>query len=432
MFKASKAVAAPVVGSQRIIALDILRGVALLGILFVNINGLGTSFLLYFDPEIFKEEGINLFVFQINALFFEGTMRGLFSLLFGAGFLLLTSRLESKDLGLKVADIYYRRLIWLIIFGLIHAYVILWCGDILFAYGIVGLLLFPLRNMKPLHLFLAGVVIMGVSTMNYWNQYQDNLEIKTAGEEVVLLKNEGAELSPEQDQALAAWETLQTKPGMEGVEMWNTNMRKGYAEISEFVAPFIDHYHTTKFIGFFFWDVLSFFLIGMAFLKWGVITGGLKRRFYLLMVVVGYGVGLGINFYELDIWTSDAYSQLAMSEAKVTYDLGRFFMTLGHIGVIMLMVRLPILNILKKALAGVGRMALTNYIMQSVICGIIFYGFGFGLYGTLERHELYYVVFSVWLFQLIISPIWLNYFKYGPLEWLWRSLTYKKLQEFRR
>ena len=87
---------------------------------------------------------------------------------------------------------------------------------------------------------------------------------------------------------------------------------------------------------------------------------------------------------------------------------------------------------LQRALAAVGQMAFTNYIMQTLICNTIFLGFGFSLYGMLERHELYYIVASVWIFQLIVSSIWLHYFRFGPLEWMWRSLTYWQKQPFRK
>ena len=98
----------------------------------------------------------------------------------------------------------------------------------------------------------------------------------------------------------------------------------------------------------------------------------------------------------------------------------------------MIFCKLNILVFLRNSLAAVGRMALTNYIMHSVICAFIFTGIGLSWFGKLQRHELYYVVLGIWIFQLVASPIWLKYYRFGPLEWLWRSLTYKKRQPFRR
>ena len=107
-------------------------------------------------------------------------------------------------------------------------------------------------------------------------------------------------------------------------------------------------------------------------------------------------------------------------------------MAIGHIGLIMIFAKLPILGWLKLRIAAVGKMALSNYIMHSLICMVIFTGVGFGLFGKLQRYELYYVVFAIWIFQLIISPIWLKYFYFGPMEWLWRRLSYLYKPPFKK
>ena len=121
-----------------------------------------------------------------------------------------------------------------------------------------------------------------------------------------------------------------------------------------------------------------------------------------------------------------------VSPVRPTYDLGRLMMAMGYIGLVMTFCKLGWLLVLQRALAAVGQMALTNYLSHSIICNVIFMGFGFGLVGELRRFELYYVVFSIWAFQLVMSPIWLRYFRFGPVEWLWRSMTYQQWQPFRR
>jgi uncharacterized protein len=126
------------------------------------------------------------------------------------------------------------------------------------------------------------------------------------------------------------------------------------------------------------------------------------------------------------------FSLPGFSQAAITYYWGRLFTAMGHVALILIFCKLPIITWFKKSIAAVGKMALTNYLMHSVICMIIFTGVGFGLFGQLERHQLYYVVFSIWIFQLIVSPIWLTYFRFGPAEWLWRSLTYLKKQPMRK
>lgn len=126
------------------------------------------------------------------------------------------------------------------------------------------------------------------------------------------------------------------------------------------------------------------------------------------------------------------FSFMAFNKAGMTYDLGRLPIAIGHIGLIMLFCKSRIWIGLQRRLAAVGKMALTNYITHSIICMIFFTGVGFGQFGKLERFELLYVVFSIWIFQLIASPIWLKYYYYGPLEWLWRTLSYQQKPPFRK
>ncbi|MGB5384624.1 MAG: DUF418 domain-containing protein [Lutimonas sp.] len=178
------------------------------------------------------------------------------------------------------------------------------------------------------------------------------------------------------------------------------------------------------------WDILSFMLIGMAFFKLRIFHGERKNSFYLLLLIIGYAVGLSINYMETKLILNNNFDKLAMAKANQTYQIGRLFTTLGHVGLFMLFIKSGILGFLQKSLAAVGKLALTNYLMHSIITSIIFYGDGFALYGELQRYELYYIVFGIWIFQLIYSPVWLKYFYYGPAEWIWRSLTYQKMQPF--
>jgi uncharacterized protein len=116
----------------------------------------------------------------------------------------------------------------------------------------------------------------------------------------------------------------------------------------------------------------------------------------------------------------------------VLYDLKRVFLSLGHASFILLVFRNGLVPWLMKSLANVGQMAFTNYLMQSIICTLFFYGYGLGYYNHLKFHQLYFVVGAVWIFQLIVSPIWLHYYRFGPFEWLWRTLTYWKWQPMKR
>jgi len=179
------------------------------------------------------------------------------------------------------------------------------------------------------------------------------------------------------------------------------------------------------------WDILSFMLIGMAFLKLKIFHAEKSNKFYFIMMLVGYAIGLTVNYFETRMIVDSNFNSVIMAKANQTYDLGRLSTTLGHVGLFMLFIKSGILGFLQKALAAVGKTTLSNYLLTSIVASIIFYGFGFGLYGKLERYELYYVVAGFWLFQLIASLVWLKYFKYGPFECLWRSLTYQKWQDLK-
>jgi uncharacterized protein len=183
---------------------------------------------------------------------------------------------------------------------------------------------------------------------------------------------------------------------------------------------------------YFFWDIFAMMLLGMAFLKNGILQAVKSNRYYLIMALLGYAIGLTTNYFETDHVVSNQFAIVPMDLVNISYDLGRVFTTVGHIAVIMLFIKSGILPFLQRSLAAVGQMAFTNYIMQTIICNTIFLGFGFSLYGRLQRYELYYIVFGIWILQMILSPIWLRYFRFGPLEWGWRSLTYWERQPFRK
>lgn len=173
-------------------------------------------------------------------------------------------------------------------------------------------------------------------------------------------------------------------------------------------------------------------LAGMALFKLGVLTLRSSTSTYVAMLVGGYTIGLAVNYYELRVVMDGHFSVLAFLHSFWTYDLGRLSMTIGHLGALLLFCRSGWLSWLQRSLAAVGQMALSNYVSHSIICAFVFYGFGLGWYGHLERYQLYYVVFSIWIFQLITSPIWMAHYRFGPFEWLWRSLTYLQKQPMRR
>ena len=422
----------PVRSRERIQSLDLIRGVALFGILLMNITLFGLP-MAYSDPTVYGgATGANLWAWIITTVGFEGTQRATFSILFGAGLILLTSRLDSAG-RVDAADIFHRRALWLVVFGVIHAYLILWIGEILYFYGLTALFMYPLRKLSSralLSMAAAGLVLGAL-----WNALDSytatqKWEKATAAQAVL---DGGGELTEEQQGDVDAWEDFasETKPNRRTLDASIEAHRGSYLDVLVFQAPMAAYFEHWYFYRYFF-DVFSLMLVGMAMFKLGVLTLKRPPRVYWTMVLVGYPLGLAVNLYELQIVLDGEFSVLALLRASWTYDLGRLAMTAGHLGTLLLFCRSGWLPWLQRGLAAVGRMALSSYVSHSVICAFVFYGFGFALYGELERYELYYVVGSIWLFQLIVSPIWLKHYRFGPLEWVWRSLTYLERQPMRR
>jgi uncharacterized protein len=419
----------PTLNQSRINALDVIRGIALLGILLMNINGMGLPFS-YEDPSILGHtDGLNYGVWFANEMFFEGTMRGLFTILFGAGVILLTERLIKRGAGISTADVYYRRIVWLLLFGLVNSWVFLWNGDILYAYALFGFFLFPFRNLKVRNLLAIAGILIFLGTVWSVYDYHHSKEVKQEADQALALKDSGAELDAADEQAIAAWDELAHKKTPEEIQENIAGMHGSYAEIIETKSGDIVWMQTWFQYRYGPWDILSFMFLGMAFFKLRILHGERTVKFYALMALVGYAIGLSVNYYEVQMITQSNFDALKIHEAKQTYDIGRLFVTMGHIGLFMLFIKSGTIAFLQRSLAAVGRMALSNYLMHSIFTSIIF--LGFGLFGQLERYELYYVVFGIWIFQLIVSPIWLRHFQFGPFEWLWRSLTYGKKQAFK-
>ncbi len=423
---------APIMQSDRIQSLDIMRGIVLFGILLMNINGMGLAHA-YEDPTVSGgATGWDLYTWITTNMFFEGTMRALFSLLFGVGMFVLLDRLEKKGAGINAANIYFRRLTWLLVFGLIHCYLLLWVGEILYNYALMGFLVFSFRNMAPKKLVIISVLLFSAGT--FWNYADYKNDIKLV-EQVALVntnKAAGTALTKELKEADEKWQKREAERAPAAVEEYNTNMRKGYFQVVSFLAPVNMHYNEHFPYRYDPFDVLSMMLLGIALFKLNVLSAQKSYRFYGIMALIGYSIGLAVNYYEVTMIINSNFSLLGFSKSYLTYDAGRVPIAMGHIAAIMLLCKLPLLQWLKTRLAAVGKMALTNYIMHSVVAMFFFTGAGFGMFGKLQRHELLYVVFSIWIFQLIISPVWLKYFQFGPIEWLWRNLSYQKMHPFRK
>jgi uncharacterized protein len=424
----------PVSSTERIKTVDVVRGVALLGILLMNIPGFGIDSSEITNVLKGPHSGKDYYTAAIIFTFFEGTMRGLFSMLFGAGMVLFMMNKRSMPGEAPVAEYYYRRLLWLVFFGLFNAFVLLWTGDILFFYGLCGMLLFAFRKMKPSWLIMIGIACIAIGMVKTQNWYGDLRDTRRNYVEAIAAEKSGKELTEEQQEAKNTWPEIEKNQTPDTAYV-NRNLRKmhaGYTTIFEhFIPNNVNSEVNYMYHGL--WDMLSMMFMGMGLLVLGFFSNKFSTSTYLMLLLAGYGIGipLGWGYFNGFVdWVSNFgnFIDTWRSPHWQIYDFRRVFLCLGHVSLLMLIFRSRAVPWLMKGLANVGQMAFTNYLVQSIICTLFFYGYGLGYYNKLRFHELYYVVFSIWILQLIYSSIWLHYFRFGPFEWLWRSLTYWKKQ----
>lgn len=430
---------APIAESDRIILLDSLRGLALCGILLMNIPGFALPQIQALDPSVRNElSGLNFYAYYIIELFLEGSQRAIFTMLFGAGMLLFLGRLEKKIDGLMVAELYFRRQLWLLLFGLFNAYILLWFWDVLFHYAIFGMLLFPFKRLTPKSLYIAAGVCLALMTVRENVGFYREKAVIQKGEAIAALDTTRVKLTDVQKEELEAMKGLREETTRESKEKkLQKNERLVLGSYADLYQDHSDRSYRGETDGVFYflvWDVLIFMFIGMAFYKTGVITGAQPAKVYWWMFVVGLGVGLPLSYLRLQPLIEHQFDfyTIIKNEPFEFYEISRVFRSLGIFGLVMLMYKSGWFKWLFALMRPVGQMAFTNYLMQSFLCGLIFYGVGFGLFGKLQRYEMYYVVLGVWIVQIIYSHLWLRYFQFGPLEWLWRSLTYWKRQPIKR
>lgn len=431
--------AAPVSQGERIDILDALRGFAILAILLMNIPGFGLPAPAGWDPTVYNESGtVNYKVWYIVEWIPEGTQRAIFSMLFGAGIILFLSRQEKRVTGMKPAEYFFRRQLWLMVFGLFDIYILLWWGDILFDYACYGFIMFAFWKLSPRWLltcaFICFLLMTGRENLDL---YRDKQMIRR-GEVIAVLDTTKVKLTELQKERLAEMtEFKENSTHEKKVKLTETAIRKttgSYAEVYKFRTDMYLNQALIRYSYMSVWDVLLFMFLGMAFFKMGILTGQARIRVYWIMAIVGLGFGLLVSWLRIQPLIAHKFNwfEYIKQNPFESYTVSRTLRALGILGTLLLLYRSGIFKWLFNLMRAPGQMAFTNYLTQSLICGIIFYGPGFSMYGKYQRHELYYVVGFIWVLQITWSNIWLRYFYFGPLEWCWRSLTYWKRQPFRK
>ncbi|MES2645444.1 MAG: DUF418 domain-containing protein [Bacteroidota bacterium] len=460
----------PVKTTLRIESLDILRGIALLGALLISIWTFGGFSQNMQTKLLLHPSGGNYRLFAAVSLLFEGKMRAIIALVFGAVMVINFSKANTIN-ALSNADVSIRRFMWLIAFGLLNAFLFLWTNDILFHLGVTGILLFAFVRMKARGLLIAALLTTLIYCgKNYWRYQDDNTTYKkylsvvaieksfkkdstdlltknkkkeplvkpTATRASTLKKDSSAQkkdtLTRQQQEDKSAWEGLvknmkydstadarQAKQMREGAygTLWNTILPEAQWREAGWT------YRTGI------WDLASMMFLGMALFKLDFFTGRFSNSRYLTIALITITAGLLLGWYRLYF-----HNAMLLDYAKfikrypiphnLFFPLERVFLACGYAALIIFLLRIKLLKGLFSALADTGKMALTNYLVQSIFFTLFFTGFGMTNFGKLEQHELYLLVAEVWMVQVIFSTLWMRFYYYGPFEWLWRYLIYGK------
>ena len=404
-------VAGPVTVKERIASIDVMRGVALLGILAMNIQDFSMIGSAYLNPTTYGDlHGWNYAVWYGCFLFADLKFMSIFSMLFGAGVLLMTSRIEAS--GRRSGPIHYRRMGWLALFGCLHGY-LLWPGDILFTYALSGMVAFLARKWKPRTLIVSGLLFVAVSPVLFtgsWASFPYWPKKQATDMEQQMWAPTQAQVAKELATYRAGWLTEEKDRVVQNVGM--------QVQGNLFLA---------------FWRAYGLMLAGMGLFKLGVFSAKAPARVYGWFMAIGLAVGLpviafGVHQEFAHQW---AFRQTFFLDFQWNY-WASLLMCLFWIGLVMLMCQKGWLRGAQRSLGAVGRMAFTNYLMDTIVCTFLFYGWGLGLFGKVSRVQQFEIVLVIWAAQLIVSPLWLARFQFGPFEWIWRSLTYWKAQPMRR
>lgn len=410
----------PLGETGRIDSIDVLRGVALLGIFVMNIPTFVFTQFAYYTPSIQGGfEGADYWTWLLSHLFFEQKMMSIFSMLFGAGIVLFAERAIRRR-G-TAAGVHYRRMGWLLGIGMLHAYLI-WHGDILVAYALIGMIVYPLFRLRPLFLIIIAAALLPVSTI---------FGVLTQ----VFFEFARAEAEAGVEWAVKEWPEMAAGfyPDAEALAEERAAMLGSFGDRASYMAPFVIMMQTFMLFVWGIWRIASMMFIGMALYKWGVFSAARSTRFYTILIVVGLLTGVPLVLGGVSMMHASDFDPLRATGVNGAFNyFGSVGIALAWIGVVMLLCKSGAFAWLRAGLAAVGRMAFTNYLMQSLIAAFIFYGWGLGHYGSMSRSELLFIVAGVWLFQIAFSVVWLSRFRMGPLEWLWRTLTYLRLQPLRR
>lgn len=400
-------------------SLDALRGFAVMGILLMNIISFAMPMAAYNNPTSWGgAEGANFWAWALASILIDGKMRGIFSLLFGASMLLVIDRAQAS--GQDEAAVHFRRMAWLFLFGLLHFWLI-WAGDILVLYAICGTLAFSMRHAPPRRLFWIGAGLIAFN-MLLWGI--TSLEFHEAR-----LAAHAAGASPDARARFAEILSALGAPGEPGIRQDLALHKGGYGGIVS--ARFANG--SGGLIGQLFaygGETTGLIAWGMALLRAGILTDGWTARRCLCVAIIAYAIGVPLSAALVWVGAASGFDTLTMNDIYYVWSVvPRMAILTGHLMMLLAVIQTCGQTRLRRV-AAAGRMAFSNYILTSLVMTTLFYGYGGDLYGALPRAQVYVIVPFVWALMLLWSKPWLDHFRHGPLEWLWRSLARWEVQPF--
>ena len=402
----------------RIRTLDLIRGVAVLGILAVNVAGFVAPDSAVYSPDmprpgVFADHAAWLLTFVL----FEGKMRALFSVLFGASLLLFVERANAA--GRDGARLQARRLAWLLLLGYLH-FALIWDGDILFLYAAIGFVALAVRGWRPVQLVTAAALVLAL-----WQVWGAAMWLPSVATEMTVSGGAASPAVQKQHAAdIAQYRAEDAKDAAEAKLSWPAQVKAKLADRAD--APL-------NLAAYNWGETLPWMLLGMALLRSGFFAGAWPRRRMVWLASAGIGLG-GAATIAFTLWAArNHYPEVTMHYAS------SFGLALPHLGIALGYAALLVLaapRLLRWApgqmLEAAGRMAFSNYLGTSLVMAALCYDWGLGLFGQFGAAQRWTLVLLVWALILAWSQPWLTRYRQGPLEWLWRSLTEWRVLPFRR
>jgi len=396
---------------DRVTSIDTVRGFAVLGILVMNIMGMGHAGSAYLNPAYTggTDNALNVALWALAAVMVDGKMRALFAMLFGASLLLMA---EGTPPGRQTPR-HLSRMAVLFLFGLVHG-ALLWPGDVLLPFAVVGIAIWPLRHHGPARLFLVGTLALVAQAAIHLSFGLQAVALQAA-----------AALPGASPETVDAWNSMRsatwTDPQALAREI---AMVRG--SLADLLAIRADANRFTRMVLFpfvFFAETVGLMLIGMGLYKLGWWQGSLRPAHHARVAAIAIPLGLALGAILASQAIRTDFSAITYYFTEAVRVFSAPGLALGYAALLILAVKSGAIPRTVARLAACGRMALTNYLMASVLTNILFSGVGFGLYASLSRAQTLGVVAAIWALQLAWSKPWLQRFRYGPFEWLWRSLA---------